>query len=362
MGRSPDPQFPTLIQPAFPRQESSSANQDTDEDDQFALLVQQQGAPHTTTVTAIADSGASHILLRKADDHVLNAIEYSLPHAPPFATLKAANGTQLNAIGRGFLRLTPDIELQAYIFADAHLTANLLGLAPLCDRDCTATFTPNAFQITQHQGQPPILTGHRLTKDRLWRVTLSDAAKTEHAKTSTSGKGNGGTYIAANSVRDTDAESYVKFIHASLGFPAPTTFLKAVTRGYITGPNQFPRLTPKMVRRYMPNAIATARGHLDKTTAAQPHDLSEAVSARKRHHLRELTARRKASDKDQGKHAPFSHAAVPKSTTLHLDYTGPLPEPCASGTRYFMVSCWGCYIHLEPLTTLRAAQTTAALT
>jgi hypothetical protein len=90
-------------------------------------------------------------------------------------------------------------------------------------------------------------------------VTLSNAAKTEHARRSTSGKGDGGTYIAANSVRDTDAESYVKFIHAFLGFPAPTTFLKAVTRGYITGPNQFPRLTPKMVRRYMPNAIATAR-------------------------------------------------------------------------------------------------------
>jgi hypothetical protein len=83
----------------------------------------------------------------------------------------------------------------------------------------------------------------------------------------------------------------------------------------------------------MPNAIATARGHLDKTTAAQPHDLSEAVSARKRYHLRELTAKRKATDKNQGKHAPFSHTAVPKSTTLHLDYTGPLPEPCASGTR-----------------------------
>jgi hypothetical protein len=281
---------------------------------------------------------------------------------PPFATLKAANGTQLNAIGRKLLRLTPDIELQAYIFANAHLTANLLGLAPLCDHHCTAMFMPTVFQITQHQDQPPILTGQRLTKDKLWMVTLSNGAKTEHAQRGTSGKGNGGTYIAANSVRGTDAESYIKFIHASFGFPAPTTFLKAVTRGYITGPNQFPRLTPKMVRRYMPNAIATARDHLDKTNAAQPHDLSEAVSARKRHHLRALTAKRKATDKNQGKHAPFSYAAVPKSTTLHLDYTGPLPEPCASGTRYFMVSCWRRYIHLEPLTTLRAAQTTRALT
>ncbi len=34
----------------------------------------------------------------------------------------------------------------------------------------------------------------------------------------------------------------------------------------------------------MPNSISTARGHLDKTPTGQPHALSDAVSARKRHH------------------------------------------------------------------------------
>ena len=57
----------------------------------------------------------------------------------------------------------------------------------------------------------------------------------------------------------------------------------------------------------------------------------------------------------------FNVEDVPKSTTLHLDYTGPLPAPCTSGTRYFLIAVWGSYIHIEPLTTLRAAQTTAAL-
>jgi hypothetical protein len=52
---------------------------------------------------------------------------------------------------------------------------------------------------------------------------------------------------------------------------------------------------------------------------------------------------------------------VPKSTTLHFDYTGALPERCSSGTLYFMVSCWGSYIHLEPLHSLKGADTAQAL-
>ncbi len=52
---------------------------------------------------------------------------------------------------------------------------------------------------------------------------------------------------------------------------------------------------------------------------------------------------------------------VPKSKTLHLDYTGPLPEGCTTGTRYFQIACWGGYIHLQPLVSLRAEHTTQAL-
>jgi hypothetical protein len=54
---------------------------------------------------------------------------------------------------------------------------------------------------------------------------------------------------------------YVRYTHSCLENPASTTFLQAVQRGYITGPNQFPRLTTTMVRRNMPDSEATARGH-----------------------------------------------------------------------------------------------------
>ncbi len=81
---------------------------------------------------------------------------------------------------------------------------------------------------------------------------------------------------------------YVQFIHACLGSPPLSTFLRAVERGYLSHPTQFPRLTAKMVRKHMPESEATARGHLNKTPTSQPHELSEAVSARRRAHLNNL--------------------------------------------------------------------------
>jgi hypothetical protein len=59
---------------------------------------------------------------------------------------------------------------------------------------------------------------------------------------------------------------------------------------------------------------------------------------------------------------PFDSKRVPKSTTLHLDYTGQLPERCDTGTLFFLVACHGSYIHLEPLPNLRGPETAAAIT
>ncbi len=89
----------------------------------------------------------------------------------------------------------------------------------------------------------------------------------------------------------------------------------------------------------MHNALATARGHLDKVRARQPHAASGAVSVLRRHHRIHIeAANRRANRKmlmESGKTAhedTFDVSTTQKSRTLHLDYTGPLPTPCASGT------------------------------
>ena len=173
-----------------------------------------------------------------------------------------------------------------------------------------------------------------------------------------------GSYIEANHVAQHDNTSYVRFIHACMGYPAPSTFLRAVTQGFITAPNQFPRLTAKMVRKHLPNATAIAKGNLDQTPSSLPHAKSDAVSALRRHHTRATTAhvlkQARAAPKFSSME-PFSIANVPRSTALHLDYTGALPEACTSGTRFFQISCYGGYINIQPLVSIRAEHTTAAL-
>jgi hypothetical protein len=104
----------------------------------------------------------------------------------------------------------------------------------------------------------------------------------------------------------------------------------------------------------MPNAMATTRGHLERKPASQPHSASQSVSA-----LRRLHAEQHVITKNS---TPFDPTTVTRSQTLHMDYTVRLQTICTSGTQYFQIACWGHYINIQPLTSLRSAQTTQAFT
>jgi hypothetical protein len=136
--------------------------------------------------------------------------------------------------------------------------------------------------------------------------------------------------------------------------------MNAVRKRFITGPNQYTRLTPKLVTKNMPNSMATARGHLDRIRMGQPHADSQSVSALRRFHDSHISSALKRSHSQAT--GPFSINKAPRSRTLHMNYTGQLPTPCTSGVQYFQITCWGYYIDIQPLTSLRAAQTTQALT
>jgi hypothetical protein len=251
---------------------------------QHALLTQRLRARMSESVPnavwAVADSGASHILIREADSHILADLGYTPVSSPPLAVLKTANGDSLSAIGRGML-VVGCLSITAYVFKDRDLVNNLLGLAPFADRACTSTFKPSQFQIYPHNGSTPILSGTRDSSRSLWLVNLgaksaplhSDGIPPPHthaALHTSMATPVPGVYIEANHAAQHDNASYVRIIHACLGYPAPTTFLRAVTAGFITGPNQFPRLTAKMVRKHLSNATATAKGHLDQTPSSLP--------------------------------------------------------------------------------------------
>jgi hypothetical protein len=129
-------------------------------------------------------------------------------------------------------------------------------------------------------------------------------------------------------------KDYVQFFHAS-----------------INGKNQYTRLTSKLVAKHMPNAMVTARGHLDRTPANQPHDTSQAVSALRRLHA------------DQHTLLKSLHPSIPqRSLEARPCIWIRLQTICTSGTQYLQFACWGHYIHLQPLTSMSTAQTTQAFT
>ena len=56
-------------------------------------------------------------------------------------------------------------------------------------------------------------------------------------------------------------KDFVKFVHASMGSPALSTFSTAVRKGYLSS---WPRLTSSLVNAHPPNTLATAQGHLNQ--------------------------------------------------------------------------------------------------
>jgi hypothetical protein len=216
-------------------------------------------APTPEAGWLVVNTGASHVLLRASDSHILTHTQITLPQQRPFAILTAANGAKLMAIGRGLLTVNT-VTVAAYIFKDSDLVHNLLGSAPFADQGCIATFTTKTTELQHPSSLTTVMKGQR-HHNNLWRIPMpTQSAPTPRPRPTQISIGQA---LSSHSLEQRSNPDYVSFIHAAFGRPAPTTFLKAVAEGFINGPRQCPRLTARLVRKYLPNSEAAARGHLD---------------------------------------------------------------------------------------------------
>ncbi len=78
-----------------------------------AMIASTVPSPYANSVSAIADSGASHVLFRLSDAHILSNTEFS--SSKPYAALTAANHATIIAIGRGTLTVQ-NLAITAFIF------------------------------------------------------------------------------------------------------------------------------------------------------------------------------------------------------------------------------------------------------
>jgi hypothetical protein len=103
-----------------------------------------------TAVSFIPDSGATHILIRDFDAHILHSTTNFPPHTrrPQF---EVADGQFIVPIASGFITFPDtDITLRAFIFRDNDLADNLFGIVPLLRHGYTATSGTLRFPHSTH--------------------------------------------------------------------------------------------------------------------------------------------------------------------------------------------------------------------
>lgn len=198
------------------------------------------------SATAIGDSGTTHNMLRAAHAKHLAVTPCKALH------VLLPNGASINSTHIGKLPIANSTcHTPVYIFSDDDLQQSLLSFSALCnEHNCEVTLTSTDVFI--RQGALLLFHGTKAVTDTLWTIDLDKFTACD-------------TLPAAvcNNVYKTDTNGeFVAFVHASFGSPVLSTFLHAVTMGWLS---KYPRLTASMVSANPPHSVATAKGHLNQT-------------------------------------------------------------------------------------------------
>eukprot|EP00804_Cyclotella_cryptica_P025469 CCRYP_011974-RA/>CCRYP_011974-RA protein AED:0.11 eAED:0.08 QI:0/0/0/0.66/0/0.33/3/0/643 len=203
------------------------------------------------TNKAIADSGASaHFLLpnvnisnkRKAD-HPLNI---TLPDGKVIQSTHVGN---LNLPGLG------DSATLAHVLPGlAH--SSLLSIKQLCDNGCHVNFANKDCKI--YRKADLMLVGKRHPATGLWVVPTNNRSISSKPPSAFA------IHAAHNAYQTSSKAKLIQFLHQCVFSPPPSTWITAINN------NQFaswPGLTADAVWHYLPDSIATAKGHMKKIPA-----------------------------------------------------------------------------------------------
>jgi hypothetical protein len=113
---------------------------------------------YSPEVTFTSDSGATDILTRASDPHIItHYTTYIDSTSPP--GFDVANYSQIFPIAHGKLSIpNTQITLDAFVFHDNDLHSNLFGIAPLTQHGLSATYTNTDLQISAPTTYGPKIT------------------------------------------------------------------------------------------------------------------------------------------------------------------------------------------------------------
>ena len=104
----------------------------------------------------------------------------------------------------------------------------LIGVGPLCDADCTVTFTSAAVVVRYLHGNPVLTAWQKQAGPRLWRIDLQPDETTLPSMPYDTDK----TALKAYSAYDLPSvRALIRYFHAAAGYPVRSTWLKAIGSG-----------------------------------------------------------------------------------------------------------------------------------
>ena len=196
---------------------------------------------------ANADTGATGHYLSIKDISFLRDIKLCTPATQ--ILVQVANGEVSISSHYGYLDIPGAGSMLAYLFPN--FAGSLISISQIVNLGLTVTYCGNF--VTMIKDNVTIFQGARDTSTGLWMIDLE---KFTNKKASHSAN----LVIRHDSVAD-----MCNFWHATFGYPALSTFIPAVEKGFI----QIPGLTAKKLRSHPPNPTETAAGHLDATRQGQ---------------------------------------------------------------------------------------------
>ena len=162
-----------------------------------------------------------------------------------------------------------------------------------------------------------LLQSAKLPTDRLWTFPKSVHANTSIYQDS---------HVAASVIRNDLQAAHVKFWSAALGSPADGTLIRALSAGYL---GNLPKLTARMVRRHLPNSMATAKGHLDRQR--------QGVRSTKRKSKRAVVIENIEDPDADWDSSLYTWVVDRTETENHSDLTGKFPVTSLHGNNYILM-------------------------
>jgi hypothetical protein len=279
----------------------------------------------------IQDTGATDTFYRESDSKFI----YDIKRGGGLV-VGLPNGAAIRSIATGTLHTHP-ISIPVHIFPDDQLERSLNSTADFCNKGCTATFTATSMHIVHDSSGIIVASSTKLPTDKLWPSFDLSSTPTPISPT------------ANIMVRHEINADFIEYTHACFGSPPDSSMLRALKAGYLANVD---RITAEMFSKNMPNAIATAKGHLDQSRQG-----IQSTSKRR------ASPQQKLSDDvhDESDFGPEQHEQVAtfqviKANENSSDLTGKFPFISQRGYSYMLISIYRGYIHVELMKDKSAAE------